>query len=221
MNAAGQRRLTPVLMLALAALGGLWQALLGGWGSEPRWSTVAAATPAPAADRAAPLPPPAPRSQFAVIWQRPLFSPDRRPAAQALQGSSIGELQLTGVILTPTLQLALLHDRQGDRELRLHRGESAPGGQVTLVEVRPRSAVFDTPNGRVELHLPAGAPIDANAPPAAPDAAPAKPAATPATDAPAAGRAPDQTQAQRIRALRQIIQKRRAAQAAAVHEGDH
>ena len=53
------------------------------------------------------------------------------------------------------------------------------------------------------------------------DVVPAEPASTPATDAPAAGRAPDDTQAQRIRALRQIIQKRRAAQAAAVHEGEH
>ena len=221
MNAAGQRRLTPIMTLALAALGGLWLALLGGWGNEPRWSAVQSAKPAPLTDRTAPLPPPVPRSQFAVIWQRPLFDPQRRPAAQAVQGSSIGELQLTGVILTPTLQMVLLHDRQDDRELRLHRGESAPGGNVTLVEVKPRSAVFDTTNGRVELHFPAGAPIDANAPATGPDVVPAEPASTPATDAPAAGRAPDDTQAQRIRALRQIIQKRRAAQAAAVHEGEH
>ena len=221
MNAAGQRRLTPILTLALAVAGGFWLALLGGWGSRPRWSPVAPAVPAPVADRAAPLPPPTPRSQFAVIWQRPLFDPERRPVAQAVQGGSIGELQLTGVILTPTLQIALLHDRQGDRQLRLHRGESAPGGQATLVEVRPRSAVFDTTQGRVELHLPAGAPIDANAPAAPPDAAPAEPAAAPASNVPAAGSAPDDTQAQRIRALRQTIQKRRAAQAAAVHEGEH
>jgi general secretion pathway protein N len=221
MNAAGQRRLTPILTLTLAAVGGLWLALLGGWGSQPQWSPLDPATPVPVNDRAAPLPPPTPRSQFAVIWQRPLFDPERRPAAQAVQGSSIGELQLTGVILTPTLQLALLHDRQGDRELRLHRGESAPGGNVTLVEVRPRTAIFDTTHGRVELHLPAGAPIDANAPAMRSDAAPAASAAAPATSVPAADRAPDDTQAQRIRALRQTIQKRRAAQAAAIHEGEH
>jgi general secretion pathway protein N len=214
MNAAGQRRLTPILMLAVAATGGLWLALLGGWRSEPRWSPAGPVAPAPVADRTAALPPPAPLGQFAVIWQRPLFAPDRRPAAQAVQGSSIGELQLTGVIMTPTVQVALLHDRRGDRELRLRPGDAAPGGDVTLVEVRRRSAVFDTAHGRVELHLPAGAPIDTSAPAAAPDATPAAPTTT-------AGHTPDDIQAQRIQALRQTIQKRRAAQAAAVDEGEH
>jgi len=214
MNAASQRRLTPILTVALAAVGGLWLALLTGWGSEPRWTAVDAATPVPMAGHAAPLPPPVPRSRFAAVWQQPLFNPDRRPAARA-GSSAIGELELSGVILTPTLHMALLHDRQGDRQLRLRSGESVPGGNLTLVDVKPRSAVFDTPGGRVELHLPAGAPIDAATP--GQDASPAAPAG----DAPPADRAPDDTQAQRIRALRETIQKRRAAQAAAVHEGEH
>src|SRR6185312_11320249 len=64
-----------------------------------------------------------------------------------------------GVIMTPTLRLALLHDRNGDRELRIHEGEASADGSVTLVQVRPRSAVFDSPLGRVELQLPAGAPL--------------------------------------------------------------
>lgn len=221
MNAAGQRRLTSILMLALAATGGFWLALLGGWGSEPRWSPADPVAPAPAAGRAAALPPPTPLGQFAVIWQRPLFAADRRPAAQAVQGSSIGELQLTGVIMTPTMQVALLHDRRGDRELRLRPGDAAPGGDVTLVEVRRRSAVFDTAHGRVELHLPAGAPIDANAPAVAPDAPEAAPAPAAPTTTGQADPTPDDIKAQRIRALRQIIQKRRAAQAAAVDEGEH
>jgi general secretion pathway protein N len=111
--------------------------------------------------------------------------------------------------------MALLHDRQDNRELRLHRGETLPGGSLTLVEVRPRSAVFDTASGRVELRLPAGAAIDASAAPH--DAMPGIDDPPPAASVPATS----DTSAQRIRALRQIIQKRRAAQAAAVHEGEH
>lgn len=248
MNAASQRRLTPMLLVLLAVLAGLWLLLLSGIGSHAHWPVASLPSAAPVADRAAPLPPPVPRNRFAVIWQRPLFDPDRRPAAPVTDNGSIGELELTGVIVTPTLHMALLHDRQGNRELRLRRGETLPGGSLTLVEVKPRSAVFDTASGRVELSLPAGAPVDG--PPPAPGQAagpgpgssvswPSTPLVTPAPAAgpdgrpgePAAGtlRAPEPTspdtqthsQTQRIRALREIIQKRRAAQAAAVHEGEH
>jgi general secretion pathway protein N len=216
MNAAGQRRLTPILLLSLAVLAGVWLALLWGVGSRGHWPAASLPRSAPVSDRAAPLPPPLARDRFAVIWQQPLFDPDRRPAAPAADNASIGELELTGVIVTPTLHMALLHDRQDNRELRLHRGETLPGGSLTLVEVRPRSAVFDSASGRVELRLPAGAAIDASAAPhdAMPgiDDPPPPAASVPATS---------DTSAQRIRALRQIIQKRRAAQAAAVHEGEH
>jgi general secretion pathway protein N len=72
-------------------------------------------------------------------------------------------MQLTGIILTPTLRMALLHNtRQGNpgQELRVREGTRLPDGSWTLVEVKPRSAVFDSSSGRVELQLPAGAPID-------------------------------------------------------------
>jgi general secretion pathway protein N len=215
MNAASQRRLTPVLLVLLAVLAGLWLALLSGVGSRGHWSAANLPRSAPVADRAAPLPPPLARDRFAVIWQQPLFDPDRRPAAPATDNGSIGELELTGVIVTPTLHMALLHDRQGHQELRLHRGETLPGGSLTLVEVKPRSAVFDTASGRVELRLPAGAAIDASAAPR--DAMPEVDDPPPAASVPETSDTP----AQRIRALREIIQKRRAAQAAAVHEGEH
>lgn len=225
MNAASQRRLTPILVALLAAFGGLWLLLLAGFGSHPHWSAASPSAQASTTRQGTPLPPPLRRSQFAVIWLQPLFNPDRKPVAQSVDNGSIGELELTGVILTPTLHMALLHDREGDRQLRLHSGEALPGGNFTLVEVRPRSAVFDTPGGRVELRLPAGAPIDGRAPvatEAAPQVGPA--AGQPALDAPpapaSADASPDQ-QVQRIRALRNIIQKRRAAQAAAIHEGEH
>ena len=215
MNAASQRRLTPMLLVLLTVLAGLWLLLLSGIGSHAHWPVASLPSAAPVADRAAPLPPPVPRNRFAVIWQRPLFDPDRRPAAPVTDNGSIGELELTGVIVTPTLHMALLHDRQGNRELRLRRGETLPGGSLTLVEVKPRSAVFDTASGRVELRLPAGAAIDASAAPH--DAMPEVDDPPPAASVPETSDTP----AQRIRALREIIQKRRAAQAAAVHEGEH
>jgi len=226
MNAAGQRRLTPWLLALLLVLGGLWLALLAGLGDAPRWNAPTVVGPVAAAPHDAPLPPPLPREQFAVVWQQPLFNPERKPLTPAAGNASLGELELTGVILTPTLHMALLRDRQGGQPLRLRNGEALPGGRLTLVEVKPRAAVFDTPGGRVELTLPAGTPIDA-APAASPDAgapdatlpddAPIAPAATD----PAAARAAPDNPSQRIRALRQIIQKRRAEQAAALRQGDH
>ena len=124
--------------------------------------------------------------------------------------------------------MALLHDKNGDRHIHLHEGESLPDGSIKLVEVKPRSAVFDSSAGRAELKLPAGAPIDQpkaavpgmdvqNSPPG--DAImrveprgnaygrPAGGGHTPARPAPAA-----------FERLRENIQKRRAA-AAAANEG--
>ncbi|HUH56405.1 MAG TPA: hypothetical protein VLZ32_11785 [Rhodanobacter sp.] len=248
MNAASQRRLTPALLLLLAVLAGLWLLLLSGAGSRAHWPAASPPSAAPVADRAAPLPPPVPRNQFAVVWQQPLFNPDRKPVTPSAGSGSIGELELTGVIITPTMHMALLYDHQGNRQVRLRAGKRVSGGDITLVEVKPRSAVFDTASGRVELSLAAGAPIDGPssapgqaagpgpdssvswpstplvtpAPAEGPDGRPGEPAAD-ATRAPAQT-SPDtqtHTQTQRIRALREIIQKRRAAQAAAVHEGEH
>ena len=215
MNAASQRRLTPALLLLLAVLAGLWLLLLSGAGSRAHWPAASPPSVAPVADRAAPLPPPVPRNQFAVVWQQPLFNPDRKPVTPSAGSGSIGELELTGVIITPTMQMALLYDHQGNRQVRLRAGERVSGGDITLVEVKPRSAVFDTASGRVELRLPAGAAIDASAAPhdAMPEIDDPPPAASVSETS--------DTPAQRIRALREIIQKRRAAQAAAVHEGEH
>lgn len=159
MNAADQRRLTPVLAGLAVALGAGVLLLAAGVGRGVHWDPPAltAPLPAPAAAGAAAG---VPLQQFALVWQKPLFNPDRQPLVRAVEGrSSIGDLTLTGVIMTPTLRLALLHDRNGNRELRLHEGEASADGSVTLVEVRPRSAVFDSPSGRVELQLPAGAPL--------------------------------------------------------------
>ncbi|MBQ4854995.1 general secretion pathway protein GspN [Rhodanobacter sp. B2A1Ga4] len=239
MNAANQRQLTPVLALLAVLLGAVLLLLLGGIGRGVRWDAPRPPAPLPPAARQADLPQPVPLQQYALVWQRPLFSPDRKPTARA-GGGNLGDLELTGIILTPGLRMALLHDRNGDKQVRLREGEALPDGSVRLVELRPRSALFDSSAGRTELKLPAGAPIDQprgaadvrGQPPAgdaavrlAPDAAGAaavdrnRGGAVPMHLAPAA--APPPAPESAAERLRKSIQKRRAARAAATHEGEH
>jgi general secretion pathway protein N len=163
MNAAAQRRLTAPLAIVVLLLGVLFLALLAGIGRGVHWRAPRAPAALPA-QHAATLPPPVPLEHFAPAWQQPLFNPDRKPVAHAASGGGqLGDMELTGIILTPSLRMALLHNkREGDsgQELRVREGTRLPDGSWTLVEVKPRSAVFDSSSGRVELQLPAGAPIE-------------------------------------------------------------
>ncbi|MDE2279422.1 MAG: general secretion pathway protein GspN [Xanthomonadaceae bacterium] len=238
MNAASQRRLTPVLVILALLLGMVWLALLAGVGRGVRWNAPrAAALPRPAG-RPAGLPTPLPLAEFAPVWQQSLFSPDRKPEAHAANGgSSIGDLSLTGIILTPHLHMALLHDKNGNKELRLREGQSLPDGSLSLVEVKPRSVIIDSSQGRTELKLPAGAPIDAAkagpAPAAMPSPSPqggAAPGADSVQRVESMSRsgppplAPPQyspQQLDRLRKLKAAILQRRAASQAANHEGVH
>ena len=161
MKAASQRRLTPFLVALAALFAGVLLVLALGLGQGVHWNAARPAAPLPPLARAAPLPPPAPLSQFAEVWQKPLFSPDRKPTAKAADGGDVGDLALTGVIITSQLRIALLHDKTAKREIQVVQGKPVPGGNWTLAEVNPRSVLFDAPTGRVELKLPAGAPITA------------------------------------------------------------
>ncbi|OZB62061.1 MAG: hypothetical protein B7X39_03885 [Lysobacterales bacterium 14-68-21] len=242
MKAATQRRLTPMLVLVAAALGAVLVTLLLGLGQGVHWRAPRPPAPLPPPGHGNALPPPQPLDRFATVWQRPLFRPDRRPGAQSGDGGAVGDLALTGVILTPGLRMVLAHDKSNNRDLQIAEGKTTPDGRWTLVEVQPRAAVFDGPEGRVELKLPAGAPFDKT--PMAPDNAPgaaemrkeAGAAPFPATGGssprmgltpPGAGRAQRghqteaQLQAERLRQLNAIIQKRRAEQAASTQQGDH
>lgn len=165
MNAADQRKLTPILAALTVALGACVLLLAAGIGRDAHWDPAATLPPLPVASVANQPPPSKPLQQFALVWQKPLFNPDRQPLARATDGrSSIGDFTLTGVIMTPTLRMALLHNRNGDKELRVHEGQASADGGMTLVEIRARSAIFDSPVGRVELLLPSGAPIQARTP---------------------------------------------------------
>ncbi|OOG44246.1 general secretion pathway protein GspN [Rhodanobacter sp. C06] len=243
MNAASQRRLTPVLVILALLLGALWLALLAGFGRGVHWDAPRAAALPPASGKHAGLPTPLPLAEFAPVWQQSLFSPDRKPEAHAASGgSSLGDLVLTGIILTPQLHMALLHDKNGNKELRLREGQSLPDGSLSLVEVKPRSVILDSAQGRTELKLPAGAPIDAAkaVPPTAASAMAADPMGAPRGDAGTPGggamqqvvpmgqgasrqQPPPYTpqQLDRLRKLKAAILQRRAASQAANHEGAH
>ena len=235
MNAANQRQLTPWLVALVVLLGAVLLLLLAGIGRGARWDAPRSLAPLPPAGNPANLPQPVSLQQFALVWQKPLFSPDRKPVARAADGgSNLGDLELTGIILTPGLRMALLHDRNGDKQVRLREGEALPDGSVKLVELRPRSALFDSAAGRTELKLPAGAPFDGqktDGPAAAPaqeapgaammsivppgsQAGPSGHARTPQIKSPQ-----DQAKSQFLDRLRENVQKRRAASAAAANEG--
>lgn len=238
-----------MLALVAAVFAAVLAALLLGAGQGVRWNKPhAAATSLAPAGKAAALPPPRPLDEFALVWQKPLFSPDRRPSAVADADGAVGDLALTGVIITRDLRMVLAHDKSNNRDLQLVEGKSTPDGRWTLVEVHPRSAVFDAPDGRVELKLPAGAPFDKTGPdgPGTPPPGAAEmrhegglggedetqdddttnPPPSPRMGlSPNAGRAqrPRQTQtqlqAERIRQLNAVIQKRRAEQADSTRQG--
>ncbi|WP_019463526.1 hypothetical protein, partial [Dyella japonica] len=190
------------------------------------------------------LPPPVPLAQFSAVWTQPLFNNDRKPTLRAASGgASLGDMSLTGIILTPALHMALLRDKSGDHEVRVREGDTLPDGSWRLVELKPRAAVFESSSGRTELELPAGAPIDMPKPPGnAPQGnLPPVPGAMSVVPVPAPQNGPmlnvgspanapnpvlqspngADSQADRIRMLRETIQKRRAQQQAATPEGAH
>jgi len=244
MNAAAQRRLTPLLGSVAAVFALLLLLLLMGVGRTVQWGPPRPAERLPEAHDQG-LPPPVPLAQFAAVWTQPLFNPDRKPSLRAANGgASLGDMQLTGIILTPTLHMALLRDKSGEHQVRVRQGDALPDGSWKLVELKPRSAVFESGTGRTALDLPAGAPIDVakpegnNAsngnlpPPVQQPGTMAVGPVPPVQNAPAINNAnapnpalqsPNgvDSQADRIRQLKEAIQKRRAQQQAAAPEGAH
>lgn len=238
MNAAAQRRLTPLLGTIAAVLAIVFVVLLGGVGRGVRWNPPLPTPPLPDMHSDSGMPTPQPLERYAAIWQKPLFNPDRKPALRAAgESSNLGDMELTGIIMTSTLRMALLHSKDGDKELRIREGNTSPDGGIKLAELHPRSAVFEVSGTRTELKLPAGAPVTPLAKAGANNATPSPLGAVPnpppdnnnppqmqvrhvppgAQPVPAPGNQPpgqNAEQADRIRQLRENILKRRAQQAA-------
>lgn len=102
-------------------------------------------------------------TQFVATTQRPLFNEDRKPTPDepdepdtpALPKVAL-TIELTGVILTPKLHLAMIKDKVKNDTIALKEGMPMPGdeGGWTLTEIKPRSVIFKEASGEeVEVEL--------------------------------------------------------------------
>ncbi|MFP7722520.1 hypothetical protein [Lysobacter sp. A3-1-A15] len=137
-------------LLALAGMGGRVDPLP----DDPTLLKPLPALPAVRADRVEPL------NAYDQFAGRPVFSADRRPHPFFLQGEGEEETDspfdfvLTSVLITPSVQLAILQPADGSQPVRVRLDEapdSHPAWQ--LVALGARSAVFEGPEGRRELPL--------------------------------------------------------------------
>jgi general secretion pathway protein N len=140
-------------VLALAGMGGRLPEGRGG---------PITGNPLPTLPKAATAPSLGPYAQYGEISARPLFATDRRPHAFSLAAPNAAgadtppdfDLVLTSVLITPQARLAIVQKPDGSEAWRVRVGE-APDSQPDwhLVELQPRSAVFEGPGGRKELAL--------------------------------------------------------------------
>jgi general secretion pathway protein N len=103
-----------------------------------------------------------PESSFAETEVRPPFNEDRKPTpdvpADVVQPPPPTPLNiaLTGVILTPQLHIAMIHDNGKNDSSAIKEGMPLPGdlGGWTLIRVKDRSAIFKEAAGdEVEVEL--------------------------------------------------------------------
>ena len=207
-------------LLALLAAG-QGMGLGAGYSLAPDAGEPTADAPAPAlASEGARM---RPWADYGQVLARPLFNESRAPEIE--ETSAEGEapatqpltVALTGVILTRDVQIALVTDPAKNETERVRVGQPLAGERAgwTLVELRPRAAVFEGAGlGRTELELAVDV-QGAGAPPPAPPAAAAAPAQAvppPAGAQPAApGAAPVQAPGQPASAeeIRRRIEERR------------
>jgi len=148
------------VVLALAAAAGLlWIMTLFGLGGWTGGAPPAAAPPWTLPPREAAAGYLGAPEAYAEIGTRPLFTRDRRPQPFVIDAgesasASAPEWVLTGVLLTPTLEVAILTPGEGGEPVRVQRGEALPGRPGWhLRALAPRQAVFDTPDGLIRLEL--------------------------------------------------------------------
>jgi len=181
-----------------------------------------------------------PQSDYHEVADRPLMMAERRPVAISAAADTTTDFDavLTSVLITPSLQMAILTDNQGGASRRVRVGETVQGTSWRLVQLNPRQAIFEGPAGQrvMDLRVYSGAggvpgtPLAATPTPTTDDAPPPPPP-TPATAPAVAGnmaRAPNpqappivgvppspdasqpMTQEQQIDAIRKRIEARRA-----------
>ena len=220
------------LLAALAAWALLlWLGALLGMGSHLRATPVLAAEPLPQPTAVQPARI-GPLAQYSEAASRPLFTQDRRPRSFIAttpegEGDAAAQNQtldfiLTGVLISPQVQLAILQPQGGGESQRVRVGKSPEGvSGWQLLSVEPRRAIFAGGGGQVTLDLrtygDAGKPEgrrSADAGIVANSVANAVVEATAAAHAAAVAVAVPQNDQARIEAIRQRIEARRAQQRA-------
>lgn len=105
---------------------------------------------------------PGPLSAYAVIGQTPLFYADRQPhpfvianaAGDGQPAEATFDFMLTGIVLSPTVQLVTLQPKDGRPAVRVQKGEAPTGAEGWILQsVEPRAAVFVGPGGENRLEL--------------------------------------------------------------------
>ncbi|MHC1480708.1 hypothetical protein ACYJW8_10675 [Frateuria aurantia] len=153
MNAAAARQLTRILLVAAGMAGLGLLVLLGGWARRLDWGPALPIERLPVPGRTATASETPPLSQFSAIWSRPLLEPDRHPAVRHGRMADPGHFELTGVILTPALKMALLQPRSdgglvgkstaaGSPGIRVALGARIAGTGWLLLRLDPRRAWF-------------------------------------------------------------------------------
>ena len=139
-----------------------------------------------------------PLAQYAETGTRPLFSEDRRPQPFVIQSAGGAEetpafdFILSSVLITPQVQMAIVQPSGGGESIRMKLGQAPDAAQGwRLVSVKPRSAVFEGPQGQKALELRTFNGTGGEAPTVVHDVATdATPAGVAVQPAPAAGRQP-------------------------------
>lgn len=193
-----------LLVLALAGLG-------ANFGPHPDDPALAPPLPvvslAPIESR---LGPPA---EYTEVGQRPLLSPNRRPAPVSDMGAGDSplDMKLTGVLMAGPFRAAMLQTPDGQRSERVIEGGLVQGTSWRLTGLEPRAATFSGPEGerRLELRLYDGS-GDARPPPPAQPAGDQAAAQAPKEPAAPAGEAAAMTEEQQVEAIRRRIEARRA-----------
>lgn len=180
-----------------------------------------------------------PASDYLEVGNRPLFSRDRRPASMSAdpgQAQVPLEVNLTSVLITPQLKLAIVQNVSDGASRRVRLGDTLEGTAWRLVQLEPRRAVFEGPEGQRDLALrvfdgsggqsptpqaasAAGGPVALPPGATAPDKAEA-PGVAAAPGGNASGNAPAPTTVapvtpeEQVEAIRRRIEARRAMRAA-------
>jgi general secretion pathway protein N len=115
--------------------------------------------PLPAIAKASAAPVLGPLESYAAASQRSLFYPDRKPIAVHVPGQNSSaqplNVVLTSVIITPSVQMAIVQDVQTHASYRAKQGQTLDGPYSgwKLVSLTPRSAVFESGQGQQTLEL--------------------------------------------------------------------